>query len=198
MEESSREMGHEDELSSKRIDSRFQVSAWRDFLCHLHRIYESAQLLDGEDESAMVIAKDLQLLARQAIAYVETRNPKAGYAVLDKRESSSLNRKASMLRLLLSGSPMVEIAQRFGVSQSAVGQSINAVLLTLRKRSRLISKMSGRTDPLESTAAQSPSQMTAQQRAVYLACLDRYDIELERRAAGLPWDDVWRSWPQSS
>jgi hypothetical protein len=101
MEESSSKMGHEDELSSKGTDSNFQVSDWRDFLRHLRQIYESAQLVDGEDESAMATAKDLQLLARKAIAYVETRNSKTGYAALDKRESSSLKRKASMLRLLL-------------------------------------------------------------------------------------------------
>jgi hypothetical protein len=196
MKESPSEMGHEDELSSKQKDSKFQVSDWRDFLRHLHRINASAQVIEDQDETAMAIAKDLQLFARQAIAYIETRNPKAGYAALDKRESSSLKRKASMLRLLLSGSPTVEIAQRFAVGQSAVEQSINAVLLTLRNRSRLISKMSDRTDPLEEIAAQSPSQITPQQRALYLACLDRYDIELDRRAEGLPWDDVWRSWLQ--
>ena len=136
-------------MCPKDPSTRFQISDWRDLIRHLRSIDASAQLVDGKDDEVLAIAKDLQVLARHLIAYVETRNPKTKHAALDKRESVSLKRKAAMLRLLLSGARNGEVARQFGVSDTAVSQNVQPVLFTLRKRSRLISRMSDRKDPLE-------------------------------------------------
>lgn len=122
---------------------------------------------------------------------VVTAAPNDPNAKLPADKLRSLKRKAAMLRSYLQGETTATIAKTHCIVGQSVVLHLTEIVRILRKRTRVASNFMGKDDALEGMSGQ-PSQMTPHEKTAYLAVLDKFELELERRGRGRSWADVWR------